>query len=43
MASYMNTTTEKVGSLAAKRTRQHIKVIDSIEYVVGVVPSKNFK
>jgi hypothetical protein len=43
LASYMNVETWNVGSLAARRTRQHIKIIDQVEYVVGIVPSVNYK
>jgi hypothetical protein len=43
LASYMNVETSVVGSLAARRTRQHIKTIDGIDYVVGIAPSVNFK
>jgi hypothetical protein len=43
LAACMGVKTEMVGRLASMRTRRHIKVIDGVEYIVGIVPSKSFK
>lgn len=43
LAAFMGVKAEQVGRLAAVRTRRHIKKIDDIEYIVGIVPSSNFK
>jgi hypothetical protein len=43
LASYMNVNTSSVGSLASRRTRQHIKNIEGVDYIVGIAPSVNFK
>lgn len=42
LASFMKVDVHQVGELASKRTRRHLKSIDGIDYVVGVVPSIHY-